>query len=106
MWSVFGWVLLGFAIWALMLIMHVVEKRYAPEWNASKRKAGRKQRRSKVWRSMSSWMDDDGSDQESEPTAGKLQLERELRELRERVQVLEAIVTDKRWQYEEELHKS
>jgi hypothetical protein len=32
-------------------------------------------------------------------------MEQEIRELKERVKVLEAIVTDRRWQYDEELHR-
>lgn len=106
MWSVFGWVLFGFAIWALMLIMHVVQKRYAPEWNDSPRQqAGYKPyRRNKArgfWDSMWDWGDDDD---ESFSAKEKAALEQEIHDLKERVKVLEAIVTDRRWQYDEELH--
>jgi len=106
MWSVFGWVLIGFAIWALMLVMHVVQKRYAPEWNESSGQAGhRPYRRSKArgfWGSMWDWDDED--DQTMSASEAEA-LEQEIHELKERVKVLEAIVTDRRWQYDEELHR-
>jgi len=107
-WSVFGWVLIGFAIWALMLIMHVVQKRYAPEWNDTPNKSGRHKlyRRSRArgfWDSM--W--DAGDDDDSEPSAEQAAaLVEEIRALKERVKVLEAIVTDRSWQYDEELKRS
>lgn len=110
MWSLFGWVLFGFAIWALMLIKHVVQKRYAPEWNGSsrqqgahkpyRRNTGRNTRRSGFWDSM--W---DGGDDDDESLSGseRAALEQEISDLKERVKVLEAIVTDRSWQFEQEL---
>jgi len=35
MFSAFGWVLFGFAIWGLCIAMHAVQKRFAPEWNSN-----------------------------------------------------------------------
>ncbi len=105
MWSVFGWVLLGFAIWALMLIKHVVQKRYAPEWNDTphkpvRHKPYRRNRARGFWGSMRDWGDTDEASMSDSQTEA---LEQEIHALTERVKVLEAIVTDRRWQYEEEL---
>jgi hypothetical protein len=93
MWSVFGWVLFGFAIWAMVLVMHVLQKRFAPEWQ-SRASAG------SFWTSM--W----GDDGESPPSAAAdADVLDEIEALKHRVQVLEAIVTDRGFQVDDEIRR-
>lgn len=101
MFSAFGWVLFGFAVWGLCILMHTVQKRFAPEWNNGE--------------PGQNWWDfmwgDDGTKKEkhqsrrSANTSGNAD-DQDINELKRRIEVLEAIVTDRRYQFDEELRSS
>jgi len=85
-----GWVLFGFGVWALSILVHAFQRRVAPDMDA-----GCGFGHADVAESGSS-----GSGDERRKGSGR---EAEIRELRQRVEVLEAIVTDRRYQFDEAL---
>ena len=98
MFSAFGWVLFGFAVWALCIFMHALQARFAPEWN--KGKAGQN-----WWDFM--WANDSSNDRaDSGHETQQQSKDAEIRDLKARIETLEAIVTDKRYQFDEELRRS
>ena len=89
--TVIGWVLFGFGVWALSILVHAFQRRVAPDMDAG-----------------CGFGDVDvaelgtsGSGDERRQGRGR---DAEIRELRQRVEVLEAIVTDRRYQFDEALH--
>lgn len=91
--STFGWVLFGMAIWGLCILMSALQRRFAPEmgddgedWNLQgRRKPAARDRR------------------HAEELAVR---DQELAQLRKRIETLETIVTDRRYQWEQELDRS
>lgn len=95
MFSAFGWVLFGFAVWGLCIVMHAMQKRFAPEWNSG-------QPGQNWWGFL--WGDDEEKPSpQSHNTARK---DQEIDDLKKRIEVLEAIVTDKHYQFDEEIRNS
>ncbi len=97
MFSAFGWVLFGFAVWGLCIVMHAIQKRFTPEWNSGE--------------PGQNWWDfmwgEDNKKQHSGGAEHKVNAkDREINELKKRVEILEAIVTDRRYQFDEELRNS
>ena len=84
-----GWVLFGFGVWALSILVHAFQQRVAPDMDAGCDRSG----------------DYTGGEGEARHGGGQRAgtRDREIRELRERVEVLEAIVTDRRYQFDEAL---
>lgn len=95
--SAFGWVLFGFAVWGLCIFMNALQKRFAPEWNSGE--PGQN-----WWDFM--WGTDSEKNQtrQSQQAAGSK--DSEIDELKRRIEVLEAIVTDRGYQFDEELRRS
>ncbi len=95
MFSAFGWVLFGFAVWGLCILMHAIQKRLAPEWNSGE--PGQN-----WWAFL--WGEDEKKSARAERSADPK--DREIDELKKRIEILEAIVTDRRYQFDEELRNS
>ncbi len=94
MFSAFGWVLFGFAVWGLCIVMHAVQKRFAPEWNDGK--PGQN-----WWDFM--WGEDVEKREKRQRHQSEDVKDQGIRDLKQRIEVLEAIVTDRRYQFDEEL---
>lgn len=94
MFTAFQWFMFGMFVWCCVLCMEAVEQRVAPG-KAQARSERRRKRRNR-WRKT-----------EDEPPVAKPRdpRELELKELRKRVETLEAIVTDRRYQWDEEYSK-
>ncbi len=93
--DVLGWFLLGMFIWGCCIVMEAFQKRVAPEMSSgcgSKRRRNRRKKRGKV----------DFGNMASEMFGGEDPKDKEIRQLRERLEVLEAIVTDRRFQWEQD----
>lgn len=91
-----GWTLFGFAVWGLAILLHGLQSRFAPDMDKSSGKGSGS--KSRFWGSSTEDEDWDGMGSERA-------LKRELAELRRRVEVLETIVTDKKFQFDQELHR-
>ena len=94
MFHAFQWFMFAMFVWCCVLCMEAVEQRVAPG-KAQARSARRRNRRY-FWRKTA-----------EDPAAGAMEDPRELeiKELRERIETLEAIVTDRRYQWDEEYSK-
>lgn len=86
MFTAMSWVIFGMCIWFLCIVLQAVQRRLAPEWG--------------------------GQDQVEDAGMGspfakarERAYEQEIATLRQRVETLEAIVTDNRFQWERELNK-
>ena len=95
--NVLEWFLFGMFVWGCCIVMQALQNRIAPETGEScgprrKRRRKRKARRERA-------AADDTADN---VFTGEDPRDREIRELRERLQVLEAIVTDRRFQWEQD----
>ena len=90
--NAFGWVLFGMAVWGLCILMNALEHRFSPEKGTA---AG------------SSWNMGQGSkrDRRRRQAEELATRDQEIAELRKRVETLEAIVTDRRYQWEQELQR-
>jgi hypothetical protein len=103
-----GWVLLGFTIWGLAILLHALQRRFAPDMGDG---SGTGHKRSSNWKqslglTSDSWGLGMGDDDDNEALyKEQRRLEAEVKELRERVQVLETIVTDKKFQFDQELNR-
>lgn len=90
--NVFGWVLFGFAVWGLVILLHALQRRFAPDlehdenWGFG---SGRNQRRHQR-----------RENNEPDPR------DEEIAQLKKRIETLEAIVTDKKFQFDQELNRS
>jgi hypothetical protein len=91
MWTAFGWVCFGMAIWGLCILMQALQQRFAPELGHA------------------SEMDGDSQSvrthHQRRQAGGQDARDREIAELRARIETLEAIVTDRRYQWEQELRR-
>ncbi|MEM9531304.1 MAG: hypothetical protein AAGA23_10315 [Pseudomonadota bacterium] len=95
------WFLFGMFVWACCLVMSAVERRLSPQ-TAENADAGNigKARRSPWWH----FGLDQGLDDPEEPSAEKqTAMAEEIAQLKDRVATLEAIVTDRRYQWEDDL---
>jgi len=83
--TAFGWVLFGMAVWGLCIAMQALEKRFAPAGGTF----------------------DDGTGQANPPPAPRVDpRDEEIAALKRRVETLEAIVTDRRYQWEREFERT
>ena len=87
MFTAFGWVVFGMAVWGLCIVMTALQRRFAPE------------------------MGDDGcaSAAHQHPFGTKREpdpRDAEIAALRRRIETLEAIVTDRKYQWESEFDKA
>ena len=103
--QVFGWFMFGMFVWGCCILMQAFQNRFAPELKKAglgldERDLGlgglglgmgRRRRKAKAER----------REAEAEPTAK----DAEIAELRKRVEVLEAIVTDPKFQWEQDLRR-
>ncbi len=92
----FGWVCFGMAVWGLCILMQALQRRFAPE--------------------LGRFLGTDQNDVD-DPGYGRSPLGRQadskwaakdaqIAELKQRIEVLEAIVTDRRYQWEQELQRN
>lgn len=100
--SAVGWVFFGFAIWAACIFLKALQNRFAPEMNQDcdlhdDDMAFRGERESRAGGVGSGLGSGSGTDSEKD---------REIEALRKRVETLEAIVTDRKYQWEAELNRS
>ena len=89
------WFLFGMFVWGCCLLMNAIAQRFAPEGGHTSRKARRRQRHR-------DWF---GMGEEEQATPEPSDLEKEVAQLRERVATLEAIVTDRKYQWEQDLNR-
>ena len=87
-----GWTLFGFTVWGLVILLHSLQRRFAPDLD--KDSSGK----SRFWGGT-------GEDEDWDGSGSNRAMKRELAELRRRVEVLKAIVTDKKFQFDQELHR-
>lgn len=95
MFQAFSWVLFGFAVWGLVILLHALQRRYAPDLDSSDLGMG---------------MGDDGMGSSKRRQVQlisdqKAAHDKEIAELKKRIEVLEAIVTDKKFQFDQELNR-
>ncbi|MEM9300685.1 MAG: hypothetical protein AAGE01_01160 [Pseudomonadota bacterium] len=76
------------AVWGLCIAMQALQRRFAPEW------------------SDAMGMDDVMGTKAAEPPRVPDARDREIAELKRRVETLEAIVTDRRYQWEQEFRRA
>ena len=96
-----AWVLFGFGVWGLAILLHALQRRFAPDMNRSDSHTHtRRGKKSSMW-DLGLGLGDDGEDIDEENE----RLIAEVKELRQRVEVLEAIVTDKKFQFDQELNR-
>ena len=92
-----GWVLFAFTVWGLAILLHALQRRFAPNMGSGN------------WHGMGGGtetdLDDDDDDGYSTSRDTKA-LRAEVERLRQRVEVLETIVTDKKYQFDQELKRS
>ena len=89
----FGWVCFGMAVWGLCILMQSLQRRFAPELGAAlglNAESGESQPREHRYQRGSA----------AEPR------NQEIAELKQRIETLEAIITDRRYQWEQELRRS
>lgn len=89
--------LIGGAIWGLFIMMHALQQRFAPGLASS---CGWGQ-----WFEPETAGADSSTANDSSNRRQRDQAE-EIRRLQERIEVLEAIVTDRRYQFDEDLRRS
>lgn len=97
--SALQWFLFGMFVWGCCLLMSAVAERVTP---GGTREGSRRQSRRRRWRRDWFGEGEDEAEQQSEKEA---QLEAELAQLRKRVETLETIVTDRKFQWEQELNR-
>ena len=101
MMSVLAWFLFGMFVWACVLCMSALSRKVTPEHGH-----GRGGRSRGSWHEDlfgSDWTGMSGTD--SGRSERERELEREIDELKQRVQTLETIVTDRKFQWENELNR-
>ncbi|MFK7955323.1 MAG: hypothetical protein AB8B96_04450 [Lysobacterales bacterium] len=102
--SAIQWFLFAMFVWACVLLMSALESRVTASGQA--RKAQRdddKTARQSWWQSLLT--DDDPKQDVSQPSNRENEMTAEIVELKDRIATLEAIVTDRKFQWEEELNK-
>jgi len=93
--SAFQWFMFGMFVWCCVICMEAVEQRVAPG-RAKARSERRMRRRSRYKRACGIH-----SQVNEEPSKDDTR-EEELVQLRKRIETLEAIITDRRYQWDEE----
>lgn len=97
--SAMQWFLFGMFVWGCCVVMSVIARRWAPEmWDHHADEDGSRRSRKgrKHWRKAHS---EGGGAEKEDPR------DVEIRELKKRVETLEAIVTDRKFQWEQELNR-
>ncbi len=97
------WFLFGMFVWACCVLMSALESRVSASGEARRQRRSADDRRPSWWRKLldDSW---DGEEAE-EPTDRERAMASEIVELKDRIATLEAIVTDRKFQWEDELRK-
>ncbi len=97
--TVVGWFLFGMFVWLCVIVMQAIQTRLAPELNDHSGASSSNHE--------SSFLDDLGLD------GGKRRMQREIdardeqiADLKSRIEVLERIVTDRRYHFDDELRRS
>ncbi len=91
------WFLFGMFVWGCCIVLQAFQRRVAPEGPGHRRK-GRRSRARQAWRDACGTGAGGGaSDREAE-------LQTEIDRLRKRIETLEAIVTDRKFQWDQELN--
>ena len=94
MFNAFQWFMFAMFVWCCVLCMEAVEQRVAP--GRVQARKDRRRNRGRFWRKT---VIDAAPPAEDDPR------ELEILELRKRIETLEAIVTDRRYQWDEEFSK-
>ncbi len=104
--SALQWFLFGLFVWACCLVMNALESRVSAGNEARKARRpstdDRVRRPGHWWRSL--WVDEE-QDSEQQPSQREQAMASEIIDLKDRIATLEAIVTDRKFQWEEELNK-
>ncbi len=87
--TVVGWFLFGMFVWGCVIVMQAFQNKVAPEMNNA------------MGLSNDDWLDDLGG----APSQKLAERDREIADLKQRIEVLEAIVTDRRYNWESELRR-
>lgn len=90
--TVIEWFLFAMFVWGCVIAMEALQRRFAPEMGSG---CGGKRRRRRQ----------KAAAKETSVFAGEDPKDKEIRELRERLQVLEVIVTDRRYQWDEDYRR-
>lgn len=88
------WFLFGMFVWCCVVCMSAVVDRLAPESGPGDRK--RRRHRRSLWDSLNG---------ETETSEEEDPRDLEIRDLRQRIETLEAIVTDRRYQWDDAFSK-
>lgn len=88
MFNAFGWVLFGMAVWGLCICMTALQRRFAPEMSDHETLTGHHEPRRR------------------QAPHGFDPRDAEIAELKRRIETLEAIVTDRKYQWEKEFEGS
>jgi hypothetical protein len=91
MWTAFGWVCFGMAVWGLCILMQALQQRFAPELGSACEMDDETQGRH--------------THRQRRQAGAPDRRDREIAELKARIETLEAIVTDRRYQWEQELRR-
>ena len=89
----FGWVCFGMAVWGLCILMQALQRRFAPELGSA----------------LGLGAESDGGQPRHRRFHGAGAADprdKEIAELKQRVETLEAVITDRRYQWEQELRRS
>lgn len=92
------WFLFGMFVWGCCLVMQAFHRRVAPESGCG-RPAGKRRKGSRARRAWSEDLGLGGGESEREA-----ELQAEVERLRKRIETLEAIVTDRKFQWDQELN--
>jgi len=90
--TTFGWVCFGMAVWGLCILMQALQRRFAPELGAVM--------------GMDAEPVHSRPQGQHRPARAVDPRDQEIAELKGRIEALEAIVTDRRYQWEQELQRS
>ncbi|MEM7708027.1 MAG: hypothetical protein AAF358_20920 [Pseudomonadota bacterium] len=96
------WFLFGMFVWACCVLMSALESRVSANGEArrQRREVGK---RPTWWRQL--WDESLDDEETEEPTQRERAMAAEIVELKDRIATLEAIVTDRKFQWEDELRK-
>ncbi len=91
------WFLFGMFVWGCCLVMQALHRRVAPDTGNGRQPGRRKGRRARR-----AWCEDLGMG--GGETERETELQAEIERLRKRIETLEAIVTDRKFQWDQELN--
>ena len=97
MFTALSWFLFGMFVWACCMVMSAVSRRLAPEEGTTQQQSCRRDWFGTDWFGMGESVDESSEREEA--------LQKEVAELRKRVETLETIVTDRKFQWEDELNR-